>query len=200
MSVNQPPGQGPSPEWDDPPTSQFEPVSPGYGPVPQQKGISAGLIVALVLVSVLFLGVLIAGAIIVAPRFTGAVGPSTTSTVPATVTIAPSAPAEEENPPTVRPATPDDAVRPAQGVRPAGAYECMDNATGPYSAVAVGTSATSCEFAQMVWLEYTDAGGRGQSMTVTAYSPVTGQRYSMSCSGGPVVTCSGGNNAVVHIY
>ena len=59
---------------------------------------------------------------------------------------------------------------------------------------------TPCEFAESVWAQYVGAGGYGESRTVRAYSPVTGKSYTMSCSGGAVVTCTGGNNAVVHIY
>ena len=32
------------------------------------------------------------------------------------------------------------------------------------------------------------------------YSPVTGQSYLMTCTGQRVVTCSGGDNALVYLY
>jgi hypothetical protein len=63
---------------------------------------------------------------------------------------------------------------------------------------AAGTPRTSCTFALAVrdaWV----AAGRGDR-SVTAHSAVTGQDYSMSCSGSPVTTCRGGNRAVVYLY
>lgn len=191
MTHNQPPGWNNTPNWDASPTEQFRPVPPGgYGMPLQRSGPSTAVIVILVLVSVLLLGMLIAGAIVLAPRFSGITAAPATSTVSATAT----APAEADTAPEVRPA------QPAQGGRPAGAYECMDLGAGPYSAAAVGSSVTSCEFAEVVWSQYVGSGGTGQARTVNAYSPVTGRNYTMSCSGGPVVTCTGGDNAVVHIY
>lgn len=191
MTPDQPPRWDNAPSWGSPSDAQFRPAPPGgYGMPPQRSGLSAPVIVFLVLGSVLLLGILVAGAIVLAPRFSGTVAAPATWTVSATAT----APAEAANPPTVQPA------RPAQGSRPAGAYECMDRGAGPYSAAAVGSSATSCEFAEVVWSQYVGSGGTGQAMTVNAYSPVTGQSYAMSCAGGPVVTCTGGNNAVVHLY
>ena len=187
MTHNQPPGWTGPPNWDSPPTEQFSPVPPAP---PQRRGPTTALIVSLVLGSVLLLGLLIAGAIVLAPRLTDTPAVPTTSTVSATVT----APAAPDAQPTAQP------VQPAQGNRLAGAYECMSRGAGQYTAVAVGSSVTSCEFAQVVWSQYVLAGGSGQSMTVNAYSPVTGQSYAMSCVGGSVVTCTGGSNAVVHIY
>ncbi|QKT06548.1 serine/threonine protein kinase [Gordonia sp. X0973] len=67
--------------------------------------------------------------------------------------------------------------------------------------VGVGTSVTSCPFAAAVRDAYLAAGAKGQARTVTAYSPVTGQSYSMSCLPEQgIVVCRGGNDAVVHIY
>jgi hypothetical protein len=54
---------------------------------------------------------------------------------------------------------------------------------------------TSCPFALNVEADYTGAGAD------YAYSPVTGQSYTMNCDGGAgaldTVTCTGGNNALV---
>lgn len=55
-------------------------------------------------------------------------------------------------------------------------------------------SVTSCEFAQNVRDEYYRSGG---SSSISAYSPATGQTYSLSCSGSSATTCSGGNGAQV---
>jgi hypothetical protein len=54
---------------------------------------------------------------------------------------------------------------------------------------------TSCPFALNVEANYTGAGAD------YAYSPVTGQSYTMNCDGGAgaldTVTCTGGDNALV---
>lgn len=57
-------------------------------------------------------------------------------------------------------------------------------------------SATSCAFGINVAAEYQYGGGSG---TVRAYSPVTKQTYTMTCTGQVPVVCTGGNNAVVTI-
>ncbi|MFC9355160.1 hypothetical protein ACFTZB_01055 [Rhodococcus sp. NPDC057014] len=65
---------------------------------------------------------------------------------------------------------------------------------------AVGSNVTSCEFSEEVRFEYVSQPQRGGTVIVNATSPVTGQTYTMSCSGSKVVTCTGGNNAVVYVY
>jgi hypothetical protein len=56
---------------------------------------------------------------------------------------------------------------------------------------------TSCEFARSVRDAY--LGSDGGSATIEAYSPVTQQSYTMTCSAGAPTTCTGGNNASVFI-
>lgn len=56
---------------------------------------------------------------------------------------------------------------------------------------------TSCAFALNVARAYFDAGGG--SPTVSVYSPVTNQRYTMNCTAGAPTVCRGGNNATVYI-
>lgn len=198
----------PSGPQNNPSTSEFGPVHPnpnpypnpqpqGYGP-PVKQGMSTPLVVVLTVLIVLLIGVIVAAAILLVPRMMGTSAAPETSTVSVTAT-APADPdgggaSGAEAVPTVQPA------RPAQGARPAGAYECRNLGSGPYDSVAVGSSVTSCEFAESVWSQYVSSGALGGSTTVRAYSPVTGRSYTMSCSGGAVVTCTGGNNAVVHIY
>jgi hypothetical protein len=58
-------------------------------------------------------------------------------------------------------------------------------------------SNTSCTFAQIVKDEYLASGGGNR--TIDVYSPVTGQTYAMTCSGGAPTVCRGGNNAAVYI-
>ncbi|WP_308116679.1 serine/threonine protein kinase, partial [Rhodococcus zopfii] len=68
------------------------------------------------------------------------------------------------------------------------------------SSSAVGSSATSCEFAEEVRASYLRQLVRGAVVSINAYSPVTGRSYTMTCSGNTVVTCTGGNDAVVYLY
>lgn len=56
-------------------------------------------------------------------------------------------------------------------------------------------SVTSCSFASNVASAFYSHG----SGTVYATSPVTGQTYAMSCSGGVPTVCTGGNGAAVYI-
>ena len=57
---------------------------------------------------------------------------------------------------------------------------------------------TSCAFALNVYQAWSHSGATNY---ITAYSPVTGESYSMYCgsNGGndPIITCTGGNNATV---
>lgn len=78
--------------------------------------------------------------------------------------------------------------------------ECSDSGGPELPRSGRGTQATSCPFANSVRDAYLDTARPGESATVDAYSPVTGQSYQMRCTGGDVVTCRGGNNAVVYLY
>lgn len=55
---------------------------------------------------------------------------------------------------------------------------------------------TSCPFARAVRDAYESSGGES---TVVAYSPVTNQAYTMTCTSGIPTVCRGGNDAVVAI-
>lgn len=89
---------------------------------------------------------------------------------------------------TVAPPTPETQTPPA------GTVNCS-------SEVGVVGGVTSCDFAYNVRRAYLDAGPKGEARTVTAYSPVTNQGYSMACAPeSGVVVCRGGNNAVVVIF
>jgi hypothetical protein len=57
-------------------------------------------------------------------------------------------------------------------------------------------SVTSCPFAANVADSYRSSGG---ASIIDVYSPVTGRTYTMNCSGGVPVACSGGNGAAVYI-
>lgn len=58
-------------------------------------------------------------------------------------------------------------------------------------------SVTTCGFAANVQQAYFEEIGSG-SGTVYAYSPTTGQTYSMYCSSGSPHECTGGNDAAVY--
>jgi hypothetical protein len=57
---------------------------------------------------------------------------------------------------------------------------------------------TSCPFALNVAQAYQASGG-GNS-TISAFSPVTGLNYTMTCTSGSPTVCTGGNNAIVYIH
>lgn len=78
--------------------------------------------------------------------------------------------------------------------------ECSDSGGSELPRAGRGTEATSCPFAISVRGAYLDTARPGDPALVEAYSPVTGQRYEMRCTGGEVITCRGGNNAVVYLY
>lgn len=75
-------------------------------------------------------------------------------------------------------------------------------AAGDLNLYYAGSSVTSCPFAGAVrdaFVSHYASTGK-LSGTIRAYSPVTGRSYTMNCNdNGDYVTCTGGNNAVVHI-
>ncbi|MGV8874557.1 MAG: hypothetical protein ACOH2Q_18640 [Rhodococcus sp. (in: high G+C Gram-positive bacteria)] len=86
---------------------------------------------------------------------------------------------------------------------PAGAQTCpatVPSTTGLRGS-AVGSTVTSCPFAEEVRLGYMRGGSDPNPRTVVASSPVTGKRYEMDCvSSAQLVTCTGGENAVVYLF
>lgn len=99
-------------------------------------------------------------------------------------------------------------AKPTSVTLPAGAKPCTQGsaASGPFTKSATGSAATTCAFAEEVrraYAETTTANtvSREGPRSVTATSPVTGRTYTMNClSEGQLVTCSGGENAVVYVY
>ncbi|MFI6222772.1 serine/threonine protein kinase [Nocardia salmonicida] len=101
------------------------------------------------------------------------------------------------------PQVPGLALPPSSGdeVVPGYATRCASmfpSSEFPYSAV--GSNVTSCEFSEEVRFEYISQPQRGGTAILNAFSPVTSQTYTVTCSGTEVVTCTGGNNAVVYLY
>ncbi|WP_435828400.1 serine/threonine-protein kinase [Nocardia testacea] len=89
---------------------------------------------------------------------------------------------------------------------PAGAQPCSGVSSGgsEYGSAATGTAVTSCEFAEAVRQAYLDpsvVSAEGDPVSVEATSPVTGQAYTLECvAAAGLVTCRGGNNAIVYLY
>ena len=89
---------------------------------------------------------------------------------------------------------------------PPGAQPCPPTVgqTGEFSRSARGTTVTSCPFAEETRISYARSGPAStQSRVIDVYSPVTSQTYQMTCvitSAGPLVTCTGGNDAIVYLY
>ncbi|MDO5669657.1 MAG: hypothetical protein Q4G50_06610 [Corynebacterium sp.] len=125
-----------------------------------------------------------------------------TSTFTSTVQVAPG---EQAQTPTTEPRE-RERERGEQAV-PSGSIPAnsaaRDNApTGDFNSVWRGTTVTSEPFANAVRdafvRNYLDTGDTDATLRV--FSSVTGQTYTMTCrDNGSYVTCTGGNNAVVHI-
>jgi hypothetical protein len=84
---------------------------------------------------------------------------------------------------------------------PPDAKHCSSNPVNtPLGNSAAGTEVTSCPFAEAVRAQYLRQGLRGAPLTLNVMSPVTDQVYVMTCIGSQVVTCTGGNGAVVYLF
>ena len=169
-------------------------------------------------VVVLIVGIvvfLLAGAAIVGYSVLGRGGsggdfdvtPVTPSTV--TETTTPSTPTQdaEASSPTSPPTTATSRTtspRPTVAGAPQGSTPCpvLFPPYQLYRASSVGSSVTTCGFAERVRKAYADSGRPGQlPRPVTATSPETGERIRMMCAAeARIVTCTGGDDAVVYIY
>ncbi|KAA8885065.1 protein kinase [Nocardia colli] len=120
-----------------------------------------------------------------------------------TASAQPPAPGSSSAPPVA--STP---AKPTTVTLPAGAKPCTQggSATGSFSKSATGSAATTCAFAEEVRRAYAESNtantvSREAPRSIVATSPVTGRTYTMNClSEGQLVTCSGGENAVVYVY
>ena len=193
----------PDPEYPD------EPRPPGH------VGPSRGVIITLGVLIVVFVFGLAAilGYWVLGRSDSGGALPTTepipsTSTVTVSATGQPSATTTPSrtatsSPNATPPGTTSTPVTTADGA-PDGSRPCpiRYGQTGLYSASAVGTSSTTCGFAEQVRLAYSASGRPGQlPRTVRATSPETGQRIAMMCAAkGRIVTCTGGDDAVVYLY
>ncbi|MET8872385.1 protein kinase [Nocardia sp. NPDC004604] len=87
---------------------------------------------------------------------------------------------------------------------PAGAKPCAQlyPALGRFTSSAIGTTVTSCAFAEEVRKAYADGGDTAiTDRSIIAHSPVSNRDYTMNCTAGDqFATCSGGENAIVYVY
>jgi hypothetical protein len=85
-------------------------------------------------------------------------------------------------------------------VPPPNAKECGPTASsGTFSRAASGSDLTSCPFAVNV-REAVNASNLRFPAVVEVFSPVTRKSYAMNCRVEQVLTCRGGNEAVVYVY
>lgn len=82
---------------------------------------------------------------------------------------------------------------------PPGAVECGAPTGGRYAHAAAGSDLTSCPFALNVRTAVNESNAQFPGV-LQVYSPVTNQNYAMTCAVEQVLTCRGGNNAVVYVY
>lgn len=97
----------------------------------------------------------------------------------------------------------DNPTPPTPARLPAGAKPCaqLNPAAGGFSSSAIGTTVTSCAFAEEVRKAYVAAGGTKGDRAVQARSPINNRDYTMHCTAAAAfVTCSGGENAIVYVY
>lgn len=100
----------------------------------------------------------------------------------------------------------DTTTTAATSTPPEGSTACSSSSSGQdtkYTRAASGNSQTTCGFAEAVRKAYAkEADAESDSPTsVVAVSPTTGRSYTMTCKAtGRLITCSGGDNAVVYVY
>ncbi|MGV3115021.1 hypothetical protein ACEE18_10505 [Corynebacterium freneyi] len=167
---------------------------PGGDQQPQKKGGNGGLIAAIGVVVVLLI---IAGGALGYFLTAGGDEGAEPSAEPLTDSRSTAAPAEQTT------ATSTSRPRAEGWTAPSGWTKCGGSGDpGDLNLYYAGTSVTSCPFTKAVRdalvEHYLDTGEL--SGAITAYSPVTKENYDMNCSDdGDVVTCRGGDNAVVHV-
>lgn len=179
------------------PPNQYPTSQPGFNRYPQpQNSSNKGLIVTLAVVAgIALLAVIGLVTWLLLGRSTA--GPASSAS-PSAATAASEQPGSVEAPAPI----PAPAPAPAAAL-PSTAQSCgsVYGSLNGYTTSAVGSSVTSCPFAEEVRFAYASTGPRGLSRLVTAVSPVTGTVYDMNCvANARVVTCAGGDNAVVYVY
>ncbi|WP_245839279.1 serine/threonine-protein kinase [Nocardia donostiensis] len=203
--------------YDAPPTATYDSYrdqapdyqdQPGYPTDPYQqheqrrsgrnRSIAAPIMIAVLAIAVVAVGGVIGWQVLGSrpAATTVAAASSRTSTPVAAPLVTPPARRPTTTTATPTPVTLPDDAQPCPQVHDGGTE---------FANSAVGTSVTSCGFAEEVRKAYSDnpigaATGAG-SRSVVAASPVTGLSYTMNCvADGGLITCSGGDNAVVYLY
>ncbi|MBP2333793.1 hypothetical protein [Corynebacterium freneyi] len=167
---------------------------PGGDQQPQKRGGNGGLIAAIGVVVVLLI---IAGGALGYFLTSGGDEGAEPSAEPLTDSRSTAAPAEQTT------ATSTSRPRAEGWTAPGDWTKCGGSGDpGDLNLYYAGTSVTSCPFTKAVRdalvEHYLDTGELDGA--IKAYSPVTRQSYDMNCSDdGDVVTCRGGDNAVVHV-
>jgi hypothetical protein len=126
--------------------------------------------------------------------------PEVESTRPAPPARTPDAAPAPARPSVAPPAAGPVPADPRPATVPAFSTQCASGGGYELSNSAVGSSQTSCAFAEVVRSAYATQPRRSGTVVINAYSPVTNETYRMTCTGSGVVTCKGGNNAVVYLY
>lgn len=178
-----------------------DPYDPGYAPDSswqQQDSRRERSMLLPVLVGVLAVVVVAIGGAIGWRLMSAADSAETTSAAPSSV--APVGGPAATTAPRATTAAPTTSAGPV--TLPAGAQPCESgSASGAFGKAAVGSTVTSCGFAEAVRAAYASGGSGTGPRSVVAASPVTGRTYTMNCvPEGKLVTCTGGENAVVYVY
>ncbi|WP_234391165.1 serine/threonine-protein kinase [Nocardia suismassiliense] len=193
------PDQGYAPEYDD-----YDPEEEPYSTGKRRSIVLPILIAVVVIVVVAVVGV-VGWQVFTSTNVAKPTDQQATAPVPTAGPQQPQAPGS----PSAPPATSSTPAKTTTAVPlPAGAKPCTqgDSGSGSFTKSATGSAATTCAFAEEVRRAYAEASpgsttSRNAPRTVVATSPVTGRTYTMNClSEGQLVTCSGGENAVVYVY
>ena len=102
--------------------------------------------------------------------------------------------------------TADTTTTAATSTPPEGSTACSSSSSGhdtAYTRSASGNSQTTCGFAEAVRKAYAKAADSSSESptSVVAVSPTTGRSYTMTCKAtGRLITCTGGDNAIVYVY
>lgn len=162
---------------------------------PGRSGLGVGVVVAVGAVVLVVIALVVALVVLVG----GSGGDGDPVAGNDVVTVTSTASATEERQGATETETVPETTR--RNSPPSGLVEqCSDAGDTALPRSGTGSAETSCAFAISVRDAYLDSARPGEPATVEAYSSVTGQGYSMACMGGRVITCRGGNNAVVHLY
>ncbi|WP_212748730.1 serine/threonine-protein kinase [Nocardia cyriacigeorgica] len=167
-----------------------------YAPQGRRRSVVLPIVIGVLVVAVIAIG-----AVVGLQMFGSDDSESTTAQ---TTAAAPTSAAARTGGATGSARTSTTSARPTPIALPPGARPCGPPQTVAFANAAAGTQVTSCEFAEEVRKAYAAAagGGRGSApASVVAASPITGRTYTMSCSEQDrLVTCTGGDNAVVYVY